>query len=359
MEVEGVVGRIDIYEDIPTELKTTTNLSGETDLLKKRPYYIEQLGFYCSMVKSLEGRVVIYQRGATLGESLNAYRVRFLDYARIIEELKRRRDLLLEAIAKMDPTKLPLCQWNSTNCDYSSVCDCRSSQITSSNAVLAEVDSIDIDRKALEALIRRLTRPVRSCISAIRLNDLVFPRKSYISQLGSQDASETILEEDAAEYLKSMEKRSIQSVIRDAVRYGEPGESRSISVEVDILKDKILLYQNRPVTVRGSQFNSVVDRQNLVKSFWHYVMRVAMECGLADYQGGRLIVYYEKLADENSRLAVYDINFRDKGVLRDEALRRLHLLASAIEVSELPPCPAWMCRNCDRKARCLPFNGIS
>jgi len=57
-----LVSRIDIYEDIPVEVKTTTNLGEEADLRRKRPGYIEQLGIYCGMVDVGKGRIIVYQR---------------------------------------------------------------------------------------------------------------------------------------------------------------------------------------------------------------------------------------------------------------------------------------------------------
>ena len=48
VEAEGIVGKVDIYEKIPVEVKTTSTPLDTKDLLQYRPTYIEQLGMYCS-----------------------------------------------------------------------------------------------------------------------------------------------------------------------------------------------------------------------------------------------------------------------------------------------------------------------
>src|SRR4030042_1003158 len=62
VEAEGIVGKIDIYEKIPVEVKTTSTPLDKKDLLQYRPTYVEQLGMYCAMVNAREGEVIIYQR---------------------------------------------------------------------------------------------------------------------------------------------------------------------------------------------------------------------------------------------------------------------------------------------------------
>ncbi len=64
VEAEGIVGKIDIYEKIPVEVKTTSTPIDTKDLLQYRPTYIEQLGMYCAMVNAHEGEIIIYQRPA-------------------------------------------------------------------------------------------------------------------------------------------------------------------------------------------------------------------------------------------------------------------------------------------------------
>lgn len=355
VEVDGVVGRIDIYEDIPTEIKTTGSLVEKNDIRRTRPYYLEQLGFYCAMVSRDKGRLVIYQRGASPENSLAAFLVTFSDVGTILAEMRKRRDLLLEALENGDPSRLPVCPWDNRQCDYSTVCDCRTSVLPASNEVLNQVVAVDVDDAAVRELMGRLVA-VTNRTRPPRLNDLVFPRKAYFARLKLQDVSdeETIdAEDDAAEKLVSMERTGFLSVVRDAVKYGLPGETRYVPLKVGSLEDMVMLSHEMPIVVRNARLSSVVERGNIPRVFPHYIMRLAMECGLTGQQRGRLVVYYEKVPQEDAKLMVYDVNFKDTTALKAEALRRLNLLETAKRVEELPPCWDWMCRSCRESSSCI------
>ena len=126
IEAEGIVGKIDIYEKIPVEVKTTSTPLDTKDLLQYRPTYIEQLGMYCAMVNAHEGEIIIYQRPAEQSPStppLVAYHVTFPNLEAIREQMRRRRDLLVQVLIANDPCILPVCLWLNNQCYYSQVCD--------------------------------------------------------------------------------------------------------------------------------------------------------------------------------------------------------------------------------------------
>ena len=89
VELNGVVGRIDIYEKVPVEIKTTSKLGEEVNLRRKRPGYIEQLGIYCGMVDVSNGKIIIYEREAPSKSSppLSVYDVLFPDIEAIRVEI--------------------------------------------------------------------------------------------------------------------------------------------------------------------------------------------------------------------------------------------------------------------------------
>ena len=60
LELDGIVGKVDIYEDVPVELKTTSSIP--KDIYKGRSSYFEQLGMYCAMAHKDTGRLLVYQR---------------------------------------------------------------------------------------------------------------------------------------------------------------------------------------------------------------------------------------------------------------------------------------------------------
>jgi len=135
VEAEGIVGKIDIYEKIPVEVKTTSTPIDTKDLLKYRPTYIEQLGMYCAMVNAHDGEIIVYQRQveeSPTSSPLLVYHVTFPDLEAIRGEMRRRRDLLVQALISNDPGNLPVCPWLHMHCDYSQVCDCKTTSVPTS-----------------------------------------------------------------------------------------------------------------------------------------------------------------------------------------------------------------------------------
>lgn len=354
VEYEGVVGRIDIYEKVPVEIKTTTNLSEDADLWRKRPGYIEQLGIYCSMVDVGEGKIIVYQREAppTLTVPLAAYTLRFPDLKAVKGEVIRRRDLLQEAIVSGDPSRLPKCPWYFMKCDYSSVCDCKTAAIPTSYEIVDLASEILPDKETSERLLAKLTEQRPS--EAIRLNDIVFPRKAYFARTQREMVTD---EEDAAsveakERLTSIDRQGFLRVLRDALEYGATGEVQRIPVNLDELKDRILLHQGVPTIVRATGLRYVVERDRLPEFNSHYFLRLGFECALSNNSKGRLVLYYRNVQQEDAKLLVYDVSFRNVDILKAEALRRIDLLRKAASPEELPACPSWMARYCKYAPSC-------
>ncbi|MBI2856704.1 MAG: hypothetical protein HYX95_00155, partial [Chloroflexi bacterium] len=319
-----------------------------------RPSYIEQLGMYCAMVGVPEGRIVIYQRSAPSDgcAPLSVCCVRFNDLEVIKAEIHRRRELLERALASGDPSALPVCPWGHWGCDYSAVCDCKTSRVPASHVVLKQMVSLEADEAAARELLAKLAqrggRP-----KALRLNDIVFPRKAYYERLRPEaPADEEVQELETRGQLSSMQKWGSTSAVLDALRYGPSGGCRRAPVALDSLKDMVQFHQERPTIVRTSPFRSIVERERLAQTCSHYVLRLGFECALAGESRGRLVMYYSNVPRDDAKLMVYDISFGDIGALRAEAASRVHLLEIGAGPAELPPCPSWMAKLCSYSPGC-------
>jgi len=214
VEAEGIVGKIDIYEKIPVEVKTTSTLIETKDLLQYRPTYVEQLGMYCAMVNAREGEIIIYQRQVEESPStspLLAYHITFPDLEAIRVEMRRRRDLLVQALISNDPSSLPVCPWFNKRCDYSQVCDCETTSVPASYEIAELAGEIHIDSMTCEQLLTKMAAPQPSQV--FRINDVVFPRKAYFERLKSQEITlgEEVREEKG-EYLRSMDERGLSLI---------------------------------------------------------------------------------------------------------------------------------------------------
>ncbi len=183
VEADRIVGKIDIFETIPVEVKTTSNLSEEADLRLKRPSYLEQLGMYCCLTHTNEGRLIIYQRNTPLEISspLTVYNVTFPDLNIINTEMINRRDLLEEALNSDNPAILPKCAWQEFRCDYASICDCSSSTLITAYEIANMVSSIKRDTNTEKILLSQIQEEQPREI--LRTNDIVFPRKAYFASI--------------------------------------------------------------------------------------------------------------------------------------------------------------------------------
>jgi hypothetical protein len=349
VEAEGIVGKIDIYEKIPVEVKTTSTLT-TGDLLQYRPGYIEQLGMYCAMVNASEGKIVVFQRQSQESSRapLIVYYVTFPKLEAIREEMQRRRDLLLQALISNDPSNLPVCAWFNRVCDYSAVCDCKTTSVPLSYKIAELAGQIQVDEITRQQLLDQLAKPRPSPL--FRLNDIVFPRKAYFRHVNQQAVAEE--EQEKEGHLRSMDERGFLDALRDILRYGIPGEVERIPVQHTLLTDLVQVCQNLPTILRDPKFYSLVERERLPFTFPHYFLRLGFECALTDHPKGRLLLYYPKVPREDAKLMVYDVSLRNLNALKTEALYRVELLEKATSPLQLPRCPSWMCSYCDYRSEC-------
>ena len=354
VEAEGIVGKVDIYEKIPVEVKTTSTPIDTDDLSRYRPAYIEQLGMYCAMVKAHEGEIIIYQRQVEESPStspLVVYHVSFPDLEAIRKEMRRRRDLLVQALISSDPSNLPVCPWFNKQCDYSQVCDCQTASVPASHEIAELAGEIRVDSTTCEQLLSKMAGAQPSQLFGI--NDIVFPRKAYFNRLKLQEiASGEEVREEKEGYLRSMDERGFLDALRDSLRYGAPGEAQRIPVQHLPLADLVQIWQNLPTILRDPKFSSLVERERLPRTFSHYFLRLGFDCALTNHAQGRLLVYYVRVPKEDAKLMVYDVTFRNLDTIRGEALRRIELLEKARGALQLPKCPSWMCSYCDYRLEC-------
>ncbi|MBE0431766.1 MAG: hypothetical protein IBX67_08075 [Dehalococcoidia bacterium] len=354
VEAEGVVGKIDIYDKIPVEVKTTSTPVDTKDLLQYRPTYIEQLGMYCAMVNAHEGEIIIYQRRVEESPStspLVVYHVTFPDLKAVRREMRRRRDLLMQALISNDPGNLPACLWFGRQCDYAQVCDCATTSVHASHEIARLAGEIYVDSTTCERLLSKMAGSQPS--ELLGINDIVFPRKAYFRRLRLQQvASGEQVREEKAEYLRSMDERGFVEVLRDSLRFGAPGEAQRIPVRHLPLADLVQVWQNVPTILRDPKFSSLVDREKLPRTFSHYFLRLGFDCALTENPKGRLLLYYTRVPKEDAKLMVYDITFRKLDAVKAEALRRIGLLDKPQTVLQLPKCPSWLCSYCDDRVEC-------
>lgn len=345
LEMDGIVGKVDIYEDVPAELKTTSSIPA--DIYRGRSSYFEQLGMYCALAGNPEGRLFVYQRETEWRPSeLVVYSAEFLDLDAVGGEMRRRRDLFKDALDREDPSSLPRCEWMQRGCDYSHVCDCRNA--TPISRLVPRTDVVIETRPDIAEGLKERLSSARRADNGLRLNDLVFPRKTALRRERAENGEES--EVDARSRMAQMEQMGFRRALGSAMRYGSPGQFKIVPVSMGSISDRVQLYQEAPTILRAPKVRDMVERSDLARFFSHYFDRIALECALLDSRRGRVILYYESIPGD--KFMVYDVIFSDVAAIRDEAERRLGLLESGAPHTELPPCPAWMAKYCSFAPGC-------
>lgn len=347
VERDEIVGVIDIYKDIPTELKTTKGLESGEEFQLSRPSYIEQLAMYCAMVNKAVGRLILFDRGALSGQpSLSVYEATFEDLERIRREMRDRRDALTAALQEGRPKDLPRCAWLGRGCEFEPICGCADVSEFVPTIALSVPPLKPVPDEARELLnLLAVPRPRTS----LRLHSLVFPRRAYYDALRQG-------EETDAERLESMDRLGQRKGLIEALRYGRGRLSVRKPVAFGDLRDGVTCYRDVPTLLRLVKLGSIVPREDLVEKFPHYFTRLAFECAVTDSSKGRLILYYERIREDDSKIMVYDVTFSDLDGIKAEANARLQNLKGVrggqLDPKMLPACPAWMISRCPHHPTC-------
>jgi hypothetical protein len=348
VEYQEIVGKIDVYEAVPLELKTTSSVPA--GIIASRPGHVEQLGMYCAMIsagarEAGTGHLLYYKRSEWgRPPDLRAFDVEFSDLAGIAGEMVRRRDLLREALDTHDPARLPRCEWFGRDCAFTEVCGCGAAaplqrMVTGDTARLRE--NPEFAQRVRESLTPLAPR------EGLSLNDLVFPRKAAFrrhAEPGDED-------QDGGERMASFQRRAFQGALEDVIWYGIPGASRRMKLLFGQIKASIVLFRDQPMILRNNKQSRMIERSRLSQEVPHYLDRLGFECALAGSEKGRLIIYYSAIPDD--KFMVYDIWFKDLAAIRAEMERRRALLEEGAPPEQLPPCrPAWMARFCSFAPGC-------
>jgi hypothetical protein len=343
VEWEGIVGKIDIYEDEPVELKTTASIPPH---IFWRPEHVEQLAMYCTMVDRARGHLIYYAR-AEYGRTpeLKAFDLEFTDRGAVATEMMHRRDLLAEALRSGDPTGLPQCTWFGRDCDFAHLCNC-------AGAVplprLVDPRSVRVMDNPLLATRITAALPAEKRGPEITLGDLVFPRKAAFRRAPGEEEEES----DARERMKELQRRAFDEALKDAVWYGFPGACRYVRAALGPLPVWVMHFRNVPTVLKTAGWpKEMIDRKRLAQELPYYVDRLGFECAMVERPQGRLILYYPKLPDD--KFMVYDFWFKDLAAIRGEMERRRDLLSGGAAPDQLPACqPGWFVKFCPWKDRC-------
>ena len=348
LEVDGIVGKVDIYEDMPVELKTTGSIPA--DIFQRRSYF-DQLGMYCAMAGSEEGQLLVYRHESYRGGAeLKVYQIQFLDLQGIVDEMGRRRDLLKSALEANDPTGLPRCEWYGRSCDYSDFCGCETAGTLSRVVGKRDMSMVARDDIAGRMMGQLAKAPASPSRSGLRLNDLVFPRRASLER--SREAAAGGPQDGREADMADLQRRGFWQALAQAIRYSARGESGLVPVQLGSLADRVHIYRDVPTILRMPKRPEMVYRDQLSSEFPHYFDRLGFECAMTGSERGRMIIYYDRTRVPDDKFMVYDVWFAGLDGILAEVKRRLDLLETGADHAELPACPAWMAEYCSFSPKC-------
>ncbi|MBN18797.1 MAG: hypothetical protein CL758_04900 [Chloroflexi bacterium] len=346
IEYEGVVGKIDIYDDVPIEIKTTSKIP--SNLYKYRSSYFDQLGMYCAMIGVKSGRLIIYERNAKKNNSkFKVIDVNFLNIEKIQQEIIRIRDIFTQALSTKDSSNLPKCEWFFKGCDYKSICNCKN--LEDSLPLIMEEEIEIVDRPDLLDEIKLYEMPQYLDVNKFLINDLVFPRKAILKRKTIEDQEKKQLDQLCNNTYK-LEKQGFRGALNDAIRFGFKGHYKTVEIVLGSISDRVDLLFDVPTILRTNSNLSMIDRNKLAQFFPHYFDRLAIECAIMNIQKGRLILYYDQIVKD--KFMVYDVIFHSRDDILKEAKSRLALLENNASHDKLPKCPSWMFKFCDFQSDC-------
>jgi hypothetical protein len=371
---EGVRGKIDIYEKNPVELKTTSRMP--EDLARERPGYLLQLLFYCALVGVDRGYVVVVSRsspGVRGFDAMRVWKVDVSDLDAVWREAQRRKELLMEAVETRDPSGLPPCGWFGAGCSFQGACDCAAEPGEDEAAFLrlAAVTRDPEEEARLGALLmtngaaawKPDKRETPELAPPLKLRDFPFARKRMLEHLAELEGGSAEQEPPRPGWepptttegkLKEISASAASSGMRKRVL-------RALGVEWTHVRrgaidDRwVAAVGGEPVKFKVARLTSPVDRTEIIRMFPDEVGEIGAAGTLLGAKKGRLVLYYERVADERQRLLIYEIPIRDAEAFAravDDAAKAWAAAWEARDASRLPPCPRWAVERCEFGERC-------
>ncbi len=341
---DGIVGQIDLFEERPTELKTTTPLPPLEGLPEARPSYFEQLGMYASLTDRSETRLLLVDGHDPGQPEVAVLDCRFEPLSDIAAAMRERAGRLRAALDRKDPSDLPRCPWYDRGCEFraAAICSCTGNEPVGERAVrnaLRTVESRPAEAERLRERLREvLTRTTDDSVR--RFRDLVYPRRAYFELTQPQPGS-TVTAPSPRE--------GLYWFLSDLLESGPAGEVTRVPTVGGVPEESVACFRGDPYVVKTSRAWEVAPAAELVDRSPQYFLELGLRCAALERTGGWLVLGYERAASWGDRLRVYRVEFDPFLPVAELARERARALRSAItarDPSSLPPCPGWMYDGC-------------
>ena len=330
LEYEGIVGKVDIFEDIPIELKTTGSIP--KNIYKEKLSYIEQLAMYCAMADCDKGQLIIYKRGnGPKKPELKVFDITYLNIETIKTKMLKRKIMFQDALHNKNPGKLPQCEWYKKRCDYSKHCKC---EIAPAGEPIVNDNEITISPNE-DALVHFTTKLLEKNVSPVTnnltLDNLIFPRNYILSKTNTIND-----ESDIHTHMTTIETTGFIQALVNAIKFGSKDKFSSIQLSRGLLQDNVDTLSNIPFIIETVENDNMISRKDLPSIFPHYFDKLAFICALTKSRKARLILYYQKIY--KNKFMVYDVIFQNGNEILQELDKRINDITNTTDYTTLPKC---------------------
>ncbi len=354
---EGVVGRIDLLAELPTEIKSTSVLPEPDRLVGSRPQYIDQLGMYCGLTGRTEGRILV-----VAGADGGPWRVlildcRFRDAAELWRRTAGAAARLREAFRTQLPEPLFRCGWFGRGCEYEAarLCACTGAEPEDPAPLRQELAAWRENPQAARDLEGRLNTPAAEPgeppIALYR--ELLYPRRTFFER--SRPAPETAAAPEGGAAAPTGTPPNLYQRLREALEAGAAGELVREVPPGDVPEEQVLRFRGEILLLKTSGVGRPPGAAELRDRHALYLFELGLRCAASGTASGRLLVGYDRLPRDSGPLRVFRVRFdsteRWIGILRRREERLRESLRSG-RPDGLANCPVWMFADCPYRAEC-------
>ena len=350
----GIAGRIDLWAEVPVEVKTGSPVGAER-LIDQRPDHVEQIAMYCALTDRRTGRVVTLSRRADGAWGVEAIDLSIDAPSAVRAAMDRRAERIRAARRAGSAAGLPGCRWRGRGCEFEEahVCAC------------AETDP-EAGRDLLEHVVDRTPRPDveerwrtalggmiedRPGAGSYRIRELLYPRRTFYDRTVPPPAPSAPVPPP----VPPTEAPDLYDRLVGAVEGGPTGEVGRLSTAADFTDDEVAGFRALPFLLKTSRAWAPLRPADVDSRLPHYSLELGLRCAAAAAPDGLVFLAYERAEREADRFQVLRYHFEDlPGLLRLGSGRR-EALTDAIarrDTSRLPPCPGWMYDGCPYRAQC-------
>ncbi len=346
---DGIVGQIDLFDELPTELKTTGSLVDAEGIRRGRPAYLEQLGLYCALTDRHAGRLLL--ASSEVAHDLRVFDTEFSDLTGVWADATQGAEALRRALDLGTPEGLPGCAWRGRGCPYEDgrVCDCEGTEPPHSYPIAARAGPIvERPEEAVRLRDRWSARP-SSPAAARRFRDLLYPRRTFFERTSPAPTGEP------SEGSRPPSADGLYRRLSELLESGTAGEVSRVHPGALAAPEAVACYRGWPFLLKITRAWRTPAPVELIDRQPHYFLDLGLRSAAIGSRDGWLFLGYERAERPADRVRVYRVRFDPLAPFRETADARRAALDRALaqhDPAEAPPCPDWMARDCAYRDRC-------